>query len=75
MSIDLKMPNPMQRLPALAERLGVEPVGSMSVVSDRVIVSAGDADGRCYDLFDLIEAMLDRCDAAITAGAVTPERS
>jgi hypothetical protein len=51
-------PDPFTKLPALAERLGVEPTqgGGPGVVVLRM------SDGRCYDLFDLINAMLDRMD-------------
>lgn len=54
------------KLPALAERLNVSPL----VADDRinrymVCVGRGD-DKKCYDVFDLINATLDRVDEAIS---------
>ena len=57
-SFSYVLPDPFARLPALAERLGVKECGS------GVSVKLQTKDGRTYDLFDLIDAVLDRLDAA-----------
>jgi predicted RNA-binding Zn ribbon-like protein len=54
------VPDPFPKLPALAQRLGVEPSDGDS--TNTVVLRM--QDGRCYDLFDLINAMLDRMDKA-----------
>jgi len=56
------VPDPLTKLPALAERLGVEPTDKSSSATVLLRVS----DGRQYDLFDLFTAVLDRLDAAAT---------
>ena len=53
------LPDPFKKLPALAERLGVKP--SESKEASVVLCTA---DGRKYDLFDLINAVLDKIEAA-----------
>ncbi len=52
--------DPLAKLPAIAERLGVEPRGSDSLPSLMLRLR----DGRMYDAFDLINALLDKIDAA-----------
>lgn len=51
-------PDPLARLPALAARLGVEET------PDALGLNLRTRDGRTYSVFDLIEAALDRLDAA-----------
>lgn len=47
----------MPGLPALAARLGVEPTATGNMLVQM-------KDGRCYDVFAIINALLDRLDAA-----------
>jgi hypothetical protein len=51
-------PDPFAKLPALAERLGVKPLGPEG--NGTVVLST--KAGQHYDLFDLINAVLDRVD-------------
>lgn len=51
-------PDPYAKLPALAERLGIQPVQAGASAS--VVISV--KDGRAYDLFDIINALLDHVD-------------
>lgn len=51
-----KRPDPLARLPALAERLGIAPAPIDGAGSVRLVTESGDA----YDLFDLINAFLDK---------------
>lgn len=51
-----EMPDPFARLPALAERLGVKPVGENHPASI-VLITKG---GVRFDLYDLVNAALDR---------------
>ncbi len=60
----LSWPDPWVRLPALAERLGVPEATAPAPGNGAVTIRT--ADGRSYDLFDLINAALDRLDAAAT---------
>lgn len=53
------LPDPFARLPALAERLGVVPLAA----GFRGSVVLRTQDGTSYDLFDLVDAILDRIDA------------
>jgi hypothetical protein len=48
--------DPYAKLPALAARLGVEPMKAEAAPS----VSLRVRDGRAYDVFDLINALLDQ---------------
>lgn len=58
-----KEPDAFARLPALAERLGVEPISTSSKVGARYLVCTGTGEQRrCYDFFDLANAFLDRID-------------
>jgi hypothetical protein len=50
-------PDPFTKLPALAQRLGVEQCGNDTGTVVLIL-----KDGRRWDLFDLINAMLDRMD-------------
>jgi hypothetical protein len=60
--------DPLEKLPALAARLGVEPkMASMNTV---LLITR---DGRRYDLFDLINAVLDRCDAVAPQPKAEPK--
>jgi len=52
--------DPLERLPALAERLGVKPRPPDAPPSV-VLTTRG---GTTYDLFDLVNAALDRLDIA-----------
>jgi hypothetical protein len=52
------LPDPFEKLPALAERLGVTPVEIAAPSTVIMMVK----DGRKYDLFDLINAFLDKLD-------------
>jgi len=51
-------PDPFAKLPALAERLGVEPGKGTSGFWVQI------QDGRRYDVFAIVEAVLDRLDKA-----------
>ena len=53
-------PDPWQRLPALAKRLGVQPVAGST--AGRVMIR--NREGVAYDLFDLVNALLDKIEAA-----------
>lgn len=53
-------PDPFAQLPALAERLGVAPIGAGSPPTFVVTTK----DGCSYDLFKLVNALLDRLDVA-----------
>lgn len=53
-------PDPWARLPEIAARLGVKPCESAGMM---IVVR----DGGRYDVFDLVNALLDRVDAAIAA--------
>jgi hypothetical protein len=53
-------PDPWHKLPSLAARLGVEPCSGP--MAGRVIVS--NREGKRYDLFELVNALLDRLDRA-----------
>jgi hypothetical protein len=53
------LPDPLAKLPALAERLGVAP---LEPKAGSATVSLCTKDGLRYDLFDLINAALDRLD-------------
>lgn len=52
--------DPFAELPALAKRLGVEPMGDDHAPTYALQVS----DGRRYCLFEIMNALLDRMDAA-----------
>jgi hypothetical protein len=56
----LDVQDPFADVPRLAERLGVEPLRE----GESVGVALHTADGRRYSLIGLIEAFLDRLDAA-----------
>jgi len=55
-------PEPWPQLPALAERLGVKPDDGAQGTEHRTYLVM--KDGRRYDLFELINAFLDRMDGA-----------
>jgi hypothetical protein len=54
-------PDPWQKLPSLAARLGVTPCSGP--MQDRVIVRT--RDGTSYDIFELLFAFLDHLDRAV----------
>lgn len=54
-----KREDPLAKLPALAKRLGVEPMDSKA---SGWYVTGG---GSTYDMFDLINAVLDKVEAAL----------
>jgi hypothetical protein len=56
-----QLDDPFAKLPALAERLGVEPAGA----DERAGVYFVLKDGRRYSLFALASAFLDRMDGAL----------
>ena len=54
-------PDPWKKLPALAARLGVVPLAA----EHEATVVIATRDGQCYDFFELMDAFLDRLDAAV----------
>jgi hypothetical protein len=59
MTISIEPQTPFERLPALAERLGVAPVAAGHT---KATVLLHVKDGCSYDLFDLMNAFLDKLD-------------
>jgi hypothetical protein len=51
-------PDPLARLPALAQRLGIEPLTDEQRKASGVTIST--RDGQSYDLFALLNALLDK---------------
>jgi hypothetical protein len=54
--------DPWRRLPAIADRLGVRPINLAAGAKPRGTVAISTRDGHYYDLFDLIDALLDKMD-------------
>jgi hypothetical protein len=54
--VERERPDPLAKLPALAQRLGVQPLSDGHHVG--LMLRAGD--GQRYDLFALVNALLDR---------------
>lgn len=55
-------PDPFAKVPALAQRLGVEPM-----TSDSVSFCVRMKDGTRYDIFDLVNALLDRLETDLAS--------
>lgn len=54
--------NWLAKLPPLAARLGVKPIDTSDETRQSTVILTT-VEGDAYDLFDLIEALLDRMDA------------
>jgi len=62
-----ELPDPFQKLPALAKRLGVEPVTAAHKHGASMVLRM--KDGTCYDVFDIVNAVLDRIDGVTDGGS------